>query len=64
MRERLFEVCEEMPGWSVKLRNRRLGLYEFRDDALAAAARAAKKSRATGVYAWVKVRARDSAAAE
>ena len=64
MRERLYEVCEETPGWSVRLRNRRLGLYELRDDALAAAARAARNSRARGVYAWVQVRPRDTVAAE
>jgi hypothetical protein len=64
MRERLYLVCEERPGWSVRLRNRRLGLYQSRDQAMAAAAEAAKSSRAAGIYAWVKVRPLEAAATE
>ena len=55
MRERVFVVTSEPAGWCVQLADRMHRRFRTRAEAFKAAARAARKSRRAGRFAWVKV---------
>jgi len=59
MQEHLYVLSPDPRGWRVMLNGEAFGLFPTRSDAFAAAAEAARRSRATGYYAWVKVRQQD-----
>lgn len=62
MRERLYVVSEEDSGWGVQLNAEKLGLFVSKEEAFAAAVGAARTSRQSGHYAWVKLRPREAMA--
>ena len=55
MRELNCVVRPELRGWCLIIRNRVHGRFHSKDDALRAAIDEARKGRATGLYATVKV---------
>ena len=55
MRERVFLVTSEPTGWCVQVADRMNRRFRTRAEAFKAAARAARKSRRAGRFAWVKV---------
>ena len=61
MQERLYVLAEDARGWLLMLNDEVLGLFASREEAFAAAAEAARISRAAGCFAWVKVRQRENA---
>ncbi|MCC7348613.1 MAG: hypothetical protein IT538_14575 [Variibacter sp.] len=61
MLERQYVVSEEPQGWRLLLDAESLGLFATKQDAFAAAVEAARRSRANGHYACVKLRYRDVA---
>lgn len=56
MLERLYVLSPDLGGWRVILNRESLGLFPTQSEAFTAAAAAARRSRAAGHYAWVKVR--------
>lgn len=55
MRERVFVVTSDTAGWCVQVADRMNRRFRTRAEAFKAAARAARKSRRAGRFAWVKV---------
>ena len=55
MRERVFVVTPESTGWCVQVAERMNRRFRTSAEAFKAAARAARKSRRAGRFAWVKV---------